>query len=395
MRIAWTSNAPWAPTGYGVQTKEMIGQLKNDGHTVAVMANYGLSGSTIDINGVPIMGAGFDAYSNDLTPTQMAHWLAQDKSVAGLGITLYDVWVYSSPEWDEIPIASWTPIDHEVVPVGVQSWFQRAKGKRWAIAMSKFGEEQLLQAGVERDALFYAPHSFDGNVFKPKNSDMRNALGVPQDAHLTMIAAANKGVTPIRKCWPEMLSAWVKFAEDKDDAYLYLHTEFFGLASGVKLGRLLEHLKPKQDRVKVVPQLEFRQGIASDVVANLYSISDVLLMTSRGEGFGVPAIEAQACGTPVIATNWTAQPELVGSGWIVDGQKEWDELQTGWWKVPDVDEIVDALEQSYKAKGNKRTRERMSKKATDFAAAYETRYVYNTHWKPILKKLENKLVSGK
>jgi glycosyltransferase involved in cell wall biosynthesis len=123
-----------------------------------------------------------------------------------------------------------------------------------------------------------------------------------------------------------MLLAWAQFAKKHDDAYLYIHTEAFGLAQGVRIERLLEAVKAPIDRVRIVPQFEYRQGISADVVAKLYSASDVLLMTSRGEGFGIPTIESQACATPVIVSNWTAQPELCGVGWKVDGQPEWDEL---------------------------------------------------------------------
>lgn len=395
MRIGWTSNAPWAPTGYGVQTKEIVPKLIEHGHQVAVMANYGLAGATINFENITVMGSGVDQYSNDITPSQIASWIEHEGKLSGIGISLYDVWVYTNPSWDEIPMLSWVPIDHEVVPQGVLNWFNRIGMGKWALAMSRFGEDQLIQSGVERERVFYAPHSFNGGIFKPQQTDIRSKIGVPNDAHLTMINSANKGLTPIRKCWPEMIEAWCKFSELHGDSYLYIHSDFFGSENGVKIGRLLETFKAPPDRVKIVPQFEYRQGIPQSTIAKLYSAADVLLMTSRGEGFGIPTIEAQACGTPVIVTDWTAQPELVGAGWKVGGQREWDELQTGWWKVPSIEEIVDSLGQSYRAKGSKKISEQMSKEATKFSSTYETNYVYNTHWKPILAEIESRLLQEK
>ena len=388
MRIGFTTNAPWSPTGYGVQASELVPKLVADGHNVALMANYGLAGTTLNWNGVTVFGQGMDAYSNDLTPAQIAFWLSQQPSEPGIGLSLYDVWVYKSPQWDEIPMASWTPVDHKGVPDEVKAWFDRRGKGKWAIAMSQFGERELLEAGVDRDRLFYAPHSFNSQIFRPTTSAMRKDLNVPDDAHLTIINSANKGVTPIRKCWPEMLLAWSNFAKSHSDAYLLIWTEMFGLANGVNIERVLKAVGAPIDRVRFVPQFEYRQGLNQEVVANAYSASDVLLMTSRGEGFGVPAIEAQACGIPVILTDWTAQTELVGSGWLVDGQEEWDPLQGGWWKVPDVKKIEDALVQSYELKSNKENKDKEKEKAIDFAANYATEKVYSKYWRPILKQLE-------
>lgn len=51
----------------------------------------------------------------------------------------------------------------------------------------------------------------------------------------------------------------------------------------------------------------------------LYSAADVLLYPTLYEGFGFPALEAMACGLPVVASNRTAVPEVVGdAGLLID-----------------------------------------------------------------------------
>lgn len=385
MKIAWISNAAWTPTGYGQQTGELAPRLKADGHDVAVMANYGVAGSVLDWQGIPHFPHGLDPFSNDTAPYQAADW-TQGNSL-GWTISLYDVWSFKGPAWDLLNVAAWVPIDHQPITAPVLAWFTERQGRRYAIAMSRFGEDQLLKAGVPRERVFYAPHSINTQVFKPTESDARKQMGIPEDAHLTMINAANKGNVPIRKCWPEMLLAWRTFAEKHPDAYLYLHTEVTGIANGCKIDRFLEAINAPMDRVKIVPQYAYKNGIPQEVLVQLYSAADVFLATSRGEGFGIPVVEAQACGVPVITTAWTAQPELTGAGWVVDGQPEWDEQQGGWWKVPNVDSIVAALESSYAAKGDTD----LQRQAVEFAQGYDTATVYEAHWRPILARLASEV----
>jgi glycosyltransferase involved in cell wall biosynthesis len=288
-------------------------------------------------------------------------------------------------------MASWTPIDHKGIPDEVLQWFKRTGKGKWAIAMSKFGEQELIDAGINKDIVFYAPHSFNPGIYKQTVSNIRKDLSIPEDSHLTIINSANKGMTPIRKCWPEMLLAWSNFAKLHSDAYLLIWTDMYGLANGVNIERLLKVVNAPIDRVRFVPQFEFRQGLPPEAVASAYSASDVLLMTSRGEGFGVPAIEAQACGIPIIVTDWTAQSELLGAGWKVDGQPEWDPIQGGWWKVPNVDQIVNSLEESYKIKGNSESKNKMSDQAILFANDYQTGKVYEKYWRPTLAQIELQL----
>jgi hypothetical protein len=83
----------------------------------------------------------------------------------------------------------------------------------------------------------------------------------------------------------------------------------------------------------------------------------------------------------VIVSNFAASPELVGDGWLVEGQPLWDNAQKSWFNVPSIPGIVDALNKAYKADRGP------SAKALEFAKQFDADAVYEAHWKPVLAKL--------
>ena len=64
-------------------------------------------------------------------------------------------------------------------------------------------------------------------------------------------------------------------------------------------------------------RVTFTDYVDDDTLAGWYRGADVVIVTSRAEGFGLPAIEAMACATPVVAFRNTALPEIVGPGGVL------------------------------------------------------------------------------
>jgi glycosyltransferase involved in cell wall biosynthesis len=63
----------------------------------------------------------------------------------------------------------------------------------------------------------------------------------------------------------------------------------------------------------------FAERVAIDDLAPYYAGAECLVLPSLHEGFGLPALEAMACGCPVVVSNITALPEVVGdAGLLVD-----------------------------------------------------------------------------
>jgi len=384
LRILWYSNAPWTTTGYGQQTAQVIQRLAKEENEVAVHAMYGLAGSASMWNGFKIYPQGVETYSNDVIAAHLADW-SNGSKLPPLLMTLFDTWVLKSPSLLQVKnIASWVPIDHQPAPPEVAAWCDRPNV--YPIAMSKFGSKMLDVFNIKN---VYVPHAIEP-IFKPtisvKTNDGglltgREFMGFEDDHFVVSICNFNKGVSPSRKAFAENLLAFGLFAADQPDARLYLYTEPDGAMGGVNLRELCISCGIAEDKYKVVDQYSYRHGIQQGVMAAMYTATDVLLSATMGEGFGIPVIEAQACGTRVIVSNFSAQPELVGDGWIVDGQPWWDQAQNSWFFTPRVTGILDALKQAYNAPRSR------SDKAIAHAQGYGADVVFEQYWKPAMKEL--------
>lgn len=386
--VSWFSNSPTANTGYGVQTKQVIDRFIRDGLKVAVLSNYGREG----VNGfydspfgkVPEYARGAEAYSQDVTPLNAAHHAAsvrlQNPDLKDVLVTLYDVWVLKGDKYKDLNVASWTPIDHSPVPPLVAEWCKRDNVT--PIAMSRFGQAALKAVGVEAE---YVPHAVEP-VFQPTNQiggrDVREFMGIDPGTFVVGMNFANKAAGLVhRKAVAEAFMAFKLFADENPDSLLYIHSDMFGAFGGWKLADLLTAVGLTNEQVLFCDQIQYRYGISQAELAALYTAMDVYLGISYGEGFGVGTIEAQACGTPVIVSDFAASPELVGDGWAVPCQPLWDEAQKSWFAVPSIPGTVAALQEAYARPRGK------SVKALEWAKQFDAETVYNQYWLPLMGKL--------
>lgn len=390
MRVLWVSNAPWCATGYGTQTAQVVTRMAADGHRVAVAANYGLAGRRSTWNNIRVYPSGWEPWSNDVIPAHAADWMDDDPTT-GWTVTLMDAWVFSNPLFQRMNVASWVPVDHHPTPPAVVRWFRNYGAV--PIAMSRFGADALRADGLDP---LYVPHAVDTTTFRPtpvlRDAPSRRAFGLPEQAFVVGMVANNKGRTPIRKGFDQAFLAFAGFRARHEDAVLYVHADRHGSMDGVDLERLADACGVPSDALFFPDAYAYRQGFPDQVMAALYSSFDVLLAPSKGEGFGIPVIEAQACGVPVIVTDYTAQPELVGAGWTVEYRRDWDEMQASWWAFPLPESIYTALTMAYSADAAERSR--LSSAARRFAEQYDADLVYAEHWRPVLAQLEQRLPSA-
>ena len=382
--VSIASNSPGMPTGYGVQTKILADRLKRHNVDVAILSNYGIEGAMSEYKSpfgtVPVYPRGLTMYSGDvLRPFHEKHLAERD--IANFILTLYDVWVYADiPNLESLNFVSWTPIDHISVPAKVQSWLVRENV--YPLAMSPFGQRSLEQLGIEST---YIPHAVDTKLYKPTHEidgvPVKQYFGLKDSDFVVGMVAANKANGSIhRKAFAENLLAFSIFKKAHPEAYLYIHTVPEKTYGGFGLANLAKACGVDMQSILFPDPERYRFGYSDEEMAALYTGMDVLLHASYGEGFGVPAIEAQACGTKVIASNWAASQDLVSEdGWLVDGQPFWDEAQLSFFQIPSVPSIVQALTKAYQSSRSE------SQASMEFAKQFDVERVWKWYWMPFLR----------
>jgi FkbM family methyltransferase len=386
LRVIWYSNAPWCGTGYGQQTALQVPKLQSLGHDVAVAAFHGLQGAPLNWGGMTVYpGSSEDSWAQDV---MLGHY---QQHKADLLITLMDAWVLDPVKLSDaigkgMRVAHWQPVDCEPLSV-MDHRILSACGAR-PIAMSRHGERML----AEFDPL-YVPHSVDTSVFTPVTDEMRaeaRSKGDFSDKFLIGINAANQD--PVRKGFGEQLAAFRLFADRHPDARMLIHTRK-QTRSGSNLEKLVEVLH-LQDLVHFGDQYLTVTGLTSQAeVARWYGVCDIVSNCSYGEGFGLPALEAQAAGTPVVVTDCSALAELCGGGWLVDGEYYWNAGHSAWWTRPSIQGILAAYEQAYAERGTPDAEKRRAA-AREFALQYDADLVLRDYWVPALAALEEQSRSG-
>ena len=83
------------------------------------------------------------------------------------------------------------------------------------------------------------------------------------------------------------------------------------------------HTEKLIKKLNIEDNVIFKKNISKEEIKELYSTSSIAIVSSLYEGFGYPVIEAMSCEVPLIATNISSIPELVGSyGILIDPKDE-------------------------------------------------------------------------
>lgn len=317
------------------------------GYPIAIHGWYGLQGGATTWEGIPVFPAHLDAYGND----SEAYYCRKFK--ADLLITLIDLWVMDPMHGHlgHTRYCPYFPIDSaDPIPPAIAVRFPHAHR---LLVYSKYAEREVkaYDGGRFADKTRYIPHGISTDVLRPctdaEKAAFRRKLfpDWPEDAWICLMVAANKGY-PCRKSFPEAMEAFALFASAHPEARLYLHSYAESDFHGPNLQDMARHFGI-QDKMRLAnPRLLLAGDYTDEMMREIFCSADVLLAPSQGEGFCIPQLEMQACGGSVIVTDFSAQAELVGSGWRVPPLRLYPTLAGAKMAEADVNGTRHALEEA-------------------------------------------------
>jgi glycosyltransferase involved in cell wall biosynthesis len=297
-KILYMSDSPTITTGYGRVSKMLCDSFVEAGHTVIVVG-WGQDGDITTNSKYQIVPCdiGRDRFGEDI----IAQLIRREKP--DILFTLGDPWMTEYiPQLEERKAVTWIsyfPIDGYPIPPAWRNWIANADVP---VVFSKFAKELIHKTFDLNTALIY--HGVDTKTFKPMDKAEIKAGYNASDLFIIGTVARNQP----RKNLPALIKAFSIFAKNKPDTVLYMHTQIRD--AGWNIDELV-NTYGISDKAFTTSNFNAIKGISDIDLVKIYNLFDLFVLPTMAEGFGLPILEAQSCGIPVLVTDFSACSELV------------------------------------------------------------------------------------
>ncbi len=229
--------------------------------------------------------------------------------VANQVVTIHDTNAVEHPEWYRPGVAGWYRL---LLPV-------LARRVRKVLTVSHYSRRRLIETlGLAPDRVAVIYPGVDPAQFHPApeiglaETLSRAGLSRPYLLFLGSLAGS-KNLARLVQAWQQAAPAFPEVV----------------LVIAGRQGPIFRNgLRGLQFR-----QLKLLGPVAEEDLASLYSGAEAFVLPSPWEGFGLTALEAMACGTPVIAADRGALPEVVGEAGVLVNALEIESLADAICKV--------------------------------------------------------------
>lgn len=213
--------------------------------------------------------------------------------------TVHDLSVLRHPEWHPADRVRWYEREF-CTSLGRVNHF---------IAVSQFTKQEMIDlVGVDPECITVVPLG-PRAVFRPRDTTQVNNWLKSHGYRTEYVLSV--GTLEPRKNLATTLAAYGALPQDCRKRFPLLIAGIGGWGD--------ETVKVMIDRHHLRDDVHMLGYVEDEALAYLYAGARALVWPAHYEGFGLPPLEAMACGTPVIASNTTAIPEVVaGAGLLVD-----------------------------------------------------------------------------
>lgn len=349
-RILWFGDA--AQTGFGTVTWDLVTRLLQQGDDVRLLSQnqtadpipHPLGERTWDVSrGVDFPGIVRNGFRDGWKPEAcviLGDFFAVRGYVLGTGPQVTEAFA-------SLPSFHYCPVEGVGLPPSWKTVWDIVK----PIAMSEFGADQVETVTGTRPPVIYhgvnttdffpvapnRPGKAKGKVIVTKDG-AKSVFGYPSDR--IMVLRTDRHMP--RKMQNRLIEAMVPVFDAVPNADLVLHCS--PVDQGGHLRDTISKLPPEyQARVMFTNAHDTFRGLDRDALNVLYNAADLYVSVSA-EGFGLTIAEAIACGTPAVALDYSAVPEVVGpAGVLIPPAYLFDNEYDHKWAAVDMDKFTEAV----------------------------------------------------
>jgi glycosyltransferase involved in cell wall biosynthesis len=226
-------------------------------------------------------------------------------------VTIHDLTTLDNPQWYSRGFAMWYA---QLLPA-------LARRARKLITVSQFCKRRIMDLLTVPDEKVVVAGEAAAECFQPRPRPEidRTLQRFGIDSPYFLAVGAISG----RKNLPRLLAAWKRVRPEIDNATFAIVGK-----PGLRFAA--------DSTLQTLPEGAIHLPDVSDMdLSRLYSGAAGLLYPSLYEGFGLPILEAMACGCPVMTSNCTAMPEVAGDAAILVDPLSEDSIAEGIRKIAD------------------------------------------------------------
>ena len=164
---------------------------------------------------------------------------------------------------------------------------------------SEFNRRTFANSGVDAGKIFVTPSGLDTELYRPGQQE---PWPIPEKRGFSFLSVFD---WTYRKGWDILLNAYLRAFKPGDDVSLVIRTYRGGESQSSIRARVEAHLRSQGRSWATSPHIILlEQHVPAAQLPALYEACDAFVLPSRGEGWGIPFMEAMALERAVIGPNW-------------------------------------------------------------------------------------------